>query len=190
MVDRFENNLSNAGMLSCCNGGITELKMDGEVLIRQAVLADHADIWQLLQPIIREGDTFALPQNMTEEAAIAHWCGGDHEPYVAVIDRSIVGTFYIRPNQLGGGSHIANAGYATSVNSRGRGIARKMCVYSMDLARQHGYKAMQFNFVVSTNHRAVALWERCGFRVLTRLPGAFLHPALGFVDALVMFREL
>jgi ribosomal protein S18 acetylase RimI-like enzyme len=164
--------------------------MDGEIQFRRAVTTDHSALWALLRPILTEGETFALPRDMSEDAAITHWCGGDHDTYVALIDGLIVGTFYIRHNQLGGGAHIANAGYATSVTSRGRGIARKMCGYSMELARQQGYRGMQFNFVVSTNHPAVGLWESCGFRILTRLPGAFLHPKLGFVDALVMFREL
>ena len=166
------------------------MNTEGEIQIRQATAADHVAIWDILQPILREGETFALPQEMGAEEAIGHWCGGDHDTYVALIGAEILGTFYIRPNQMGGGSHISNAGYATAPAARGRGIARTMCGYSLELARQQGYRAMQFNFVVSTNHRAVALWESYGFAVLTRLSEAFLHPKLGYVDALVMFREL
>ncbi len=102
----------------------------------------------------------------------------------------MLGTYYIRANQLGGGSHIANCGYMTAAAATGRGIARQMCQHSLEHARQKGYKGMQFNFVVSTNERAIRLWQSLGFEVLARLPLAFHHPRHGFVDALIMFKAL
>ena len=102
----------------------------------------------------------------------------------------MVGTYYIQPNQLGGGSHVANGGYATAPGASGKGVARAMCADSLDRARAQGYRAMQFNFVVATNERAVALWQSLGFAILARLPAVFDHPVQGLVDAHVMFRTL
>lgn len=109
---------------------------------------------------------------------------------VAEEDGEIVGTYYIRANQQGGGAHVANCGYMTAAGSTGKGIARRMCEHSLQHARARGFKAMQFNFVVSSNERAVRLWQSLGFETVGRLPRAFEHPRHGFVDALVMFRAL
>ncbi len=141
-------------------------------------------------PTIREGATYSLDPSMSEAEALAYWMGSDKEVFVAVDSGEIVGTYYMRPNQGGGGSHVCNCGYMTSAAAVGRGIASKMCEHSFDHARQQGYRAIQFNFVVSTNEGAIRLWQRKGFEVVGRLPQAFQHPTLGFVDALVMFQTL
>lgn len=161
-----------------------------EMVIRKANANDTAEIWRILEPIIRAGETYALPRDMTEEAAIAYWTNVDRETFVAEEEGQILGTYYLRPNQMGGGSHVANCGYATSVNARGRGIARRMCLHSLEWARTRGFTAMQFNFVVSTNQVAVKLWTDVGFETIGILPRAFHHPERGPVDALVMFRTL
>lgn len=161
-----------------------------KIIIRQASANDAAEIWHILEPIIRAGETYALPRDMTTEAAIAYWTDVDRETFVAEEDGQILGTYYLRQNQMGGGSHVANCGYATLVKARGRGIARKMCLHSLDLARTKGFQAMQFNFVVSTNEVAVKLWTDLGFKTVGILPRAFQHPEKGQVDALVMFRAL
>lgn len=160
------------------------------MLIRRYDPADAASVWAILEPAIRGGEVFALPMDMTEADAVAHWCGEDRESYVAEEGGRIVGTYYIRANQAGGGVHVANAGYATAIDAGGRGIARAMCLDSLARARQGRFRAMQFNFVVASNARAVGLWESCGFAIVGRLPGVFAHPRLGDVDALVMFRTL
>ncbi len=110
--------------------------------------------------------------------------------FVAEVAGEIIGTYYMRPNQAGGGKHICNCGYMTSAVAMGRGVARAMCQHSLDQARQRGYRGMQFNFVVSSNTRAVALCESLGFEIVGRLPQAFHHPTLGYTGALVMFRPL
>jgi ribosomal protein S18 acetylase RimI-like enzyme len=158
--------------------------------IRLARVGDGDALWRTLEPDIRAGETYALPRDMTREATLAYWLGADRETFVAEEDGGILGSFYVRENQLGGGAHVANAGYVTATHATGRGIASAMAEHSFDVARARGFRAMQFNFVVSTNLRAVALWERLGFTILGRLPGAFAHPTLGFVDALVMERGL
>jgi ribosomal protein S18 acetylase RimI-like enzyme len=160
------------------------------VTIRHAAAADQDAIWIILEPMIRAGETYTLPREMTREAALAYWFGGDHEVFVAEDGGEIVGTYFLQPNQKGGGSHVANCGYVTAGHATGRGIAAAMCRHSMERARERGFRAMQFNFVVSTNERAVKLWKRLGFQVVGELPGAFLHPSRGFVNALVMYRHL
>lgn len=164
--------------------------MDAQLLIRQAARADRAAIWALLEPTIREGETFALPVTMSEADAIAYWLAPGHAVFLAEMDGRPVGTYFLRANQKGGGDHVANAAYTTAPEMRSRGIARAMAEHSLDEARRRGFAAMQFNFVVSSNERAVGLWHSLGFTTVGRLPGAFRHPHLGYVDALVMFLRL
>jgi RimJ/RimL family protein N-acetyltransferase len=160
------------------------------MLIRTARPDDAAAIWSIIGPVIRAGETYTLDPDMSETDALAYWLGPDKETFVADDEGSIVGTYYIRANQAGGGRHVCNCGYMTAAKATGRGVARKMCEHSLDLAKLRGFKAMQFNFVVSANERAVRLWESCGFEIVGRLPNAFAHPRLGYVDALVMFKTL
>ena len=160
------------------------------ILIRSATRRDDDAIWQIVEPMVRAGDSYTLPREMSREDALTYWLSPRHEAFVAEMDGSIVGTYYLRANQEGGGAHVANCGYVTAQHATGRGVARAMCVHSLEVARQRGFRAMQFNFVVSTNERAVRLWTSLGFVTIGRLPEAFLHPALGYVDALVMYRAL
>ena len=158
--------------------------------IRPATADDHEAIWNILEPVIRAGETLAWPREITREAALAYWTAEGNDVFVADDNGAIVGTYNVRPNQRGGGAHVANAGYVTAQAATGRGVARAMCAHSLDHARARGFRAMQYNFVISTNERAVHLWQAMGFAIVGRLPGAFAHPALGDVDALVMFRTL
>jgi len=158
--------------------------------IRHARQEDRPAIWRILEPTIRAGETYTLPRDMSEAEALAYWMGADRETLVAEDEGRILGTYNLRANQPGGGAHVANCGYMTAADANGRGVARAMCEHSLRYAREHGFTAMQFNFVVSSNERAVKLWQGLGFDTVGRLPGAFLHPRLGYVDALVMFRSL
>jgi L-amino acid N-acyltransferase YncA len=158
--------------------------------IRKAETSDAEAIAAIILPIIRDGTTYSLDADMGEAVALAYWMGSDKETFVAVDEGKIVGTYYMRPNQSGGGRHVCNCGYMTSTAAVGRGTARRMCEHSLAHARSRGYRAMQFNFVVSTNERAIRLWRRMGFEAVGRLPGAFHHPEVGYVDALVMFQTL
>jgi ribosomal protein S18 acetylase RimI-like enzyme len=160
------------------------------MLIRPATSDDDEAIRQIIMPVIRRGETYALPMEWTEVEALAYWRSQEHTVFVADDDGAVLGTCYIRPNQRGGGSHVANGAFMTRASAAGRGVAGAMCAHAMRHAAEVGYAAMQFNFVVETNVRAVALWQRLGFEIVGRLPGAFRHPALGFVDALVMYRKL
>jgi L-amino acid N-acyltransferase YncA len=158
--------------------------------IRPANPEDAPAIWSILEPIIREGETYALDRDMTAEAALAYWMGPDREAFVAEADGVVLGTYFFRANQAGGGAHVCNTGYATAAVARGRGVARAMGEHSLALGRSRGFHAMQFNFVVSSNAPAVHLWHAIGFETVGRLPGAFRHPSLGDVDVLVMYRTL
>ncbi|MDO9426737.1 MAG: N-acetyltransferase [Methylobacterium sp.] len=158
--------------------------------IRPAEPEDHDALWAILEPTIRAGETYALPRDGTRAAMLAYWFTPGNRVFVAVSEGVVRGTSLLRANQPSGGGHVANAGFMTHPDAGGRGIAGAMGRHALDTARDAGFAAMQFNFVVSTNTRAVALWQRLGFAVVGRLPGAFRHPTHGFVDALVMHRTL
>ena len=160
------------------------------MLIRKAEAGDAKAIAGIILPTIRDGTTYSLDPDMSEADALFYWMAPDKETFVAEDEGRILGTYYMRPNQGGGGRHVCNCGYMTSTAAMGRGVAGRMCQHSLEHARACGYKAMQFNFVVSTNERAIRLWQRLGFEIVGRLPGAFHHPTAGYVDALVMFQRL
>ncbi len=160
------------------------------MLIRKAETADAQAIAAIIMPTISEGATYSLNSDLCDADALAYWMGPDKETFVAEEEGGIVGTYYMRPNQGGGGRHVCNCGYMTSPRAIGRGVASRMCEHSLGHARTRQYRAMQFNFVVSTNEGAIRLWQRIGFVIVGRLPGAFCHPAKGYVDAFVMFQTL
>lgn len=158
--------------------------------IRPASSADAPAVWSIIEPMIRAGETYALDRNLSRAEAIAYWMGADKEVFVAEEAGAILGTYYMRPNQAGGGRHVRNCGYVTAADATGRGVARRMCEHSVATARADGYRAIQFNLVVSTNQRAISLWRKMGFEVAGTLPGAFRHPTHGYVDAFVMYQAL
>ena len=160
------------------------------MLIRAAVDRDRDTVWSIIAPVIAEGEAYALPRDWSREEALAYWFAPGNEVFLAEAEGAILGAFYLKPNKLGGGGHIANAGFATALAARGQGVARAMGEYSLAQARARGFRAIQFNFVISSNTPAVRLWTSLGFETLCRVPEAFTHPTLGFVDALVMFRRL
>jgi GNAT superfamily N-acetyltransferase len=160
------------------------------ITLRPARPEDAPAIWSILRPVFRAGETYPLPRDISEADAMAYWCAPAHETLVAQDQSEILGSYYLRANQQGGGAHVANCGYVTALPAQGRGIARHMLDDSIARARARGFRAMQFNFVVSSNTRAVETWERGGFHIVGRLPAAFEHPTRGWVDALVMHRHL
>lgn len=160
------------------------------MLIRPATDADADAIWAIMEPIIRAGETYCLPRDMNKETALAYWISSDREVFVAEDNEEIVGTYCLQANQKGGGAHVANCGYMTDAHATGRGVARAMCTHSLDRARERGFRAIQFNFVISTNDRAVKLWQSFDFQIVGTLPKAFLHPTMGYVDAYIMYRDL
>jgi L-amino acid N-acyltransferase YncA len=158
--------------------------------IRPATASDYPAVWKILEPVIRAGETYTLPRDMAEADALAYWFSAGNEVFAAENQTEIVGTYYLRPNQQGGGSHIANCGYMTAPWATGRGIGRAMCQDSFERAKARGFRAMQFNFVVSTNEMAIRIWKSLGFWTLAQIPEAFQHPTQGWVPALIMYRKL
>jgi ribosomal protein S18 acetylase RimI-like enzyme len=158
--------------------------------IHPATDSDRDAIWAILEPMIRGGETYTLPRNMSKQHALEYWFAAEKETFVWKENGEVLGTYFLKANQQGGGAHVANCGYVTAPAAQGRGIARQMCLHSLERARARGFRAMQFNFVVSSNERAVKLWTTLGFDIIGRLPLAFEHPTQGFVDALIMYRQL
>lgn len=151
---------------------------------------DWDELWPMLHEVFSRGETYAYPRDMSEPEAKAAWCGVDRYCFVARCDSQICGSYIIKKNQPGQGSHVCNGSYVVGKNARGRGLGRLLCLHSLDTARDLGFKAMQFNLVVSNNSPAIHLWESCGFSTVGRLPKAFKHPRLGFIDAFVMYQWL
>ena len=158
--------------------------------IRKADEADRDAIWKIFHGVVAAGDTYAIDPDMSREEALAYWSGADTQTYVAESTGRVVATYILRPNQSGGGSHVANAGFMVAPDARGQGIGRAMGEHCLSEARRLGFRAMQFNFVVSTNESALRLWEELGFKIVGTLPGAFRNPEKGYVDVYVMFRSL
>jgi ribosomal protein S18 acetylase RimI-like enzyme len=160
------------------------------VAIREASRQDRDAVWEIFRTVVAAGDTYVFDPEIPREEALAYWFHPGTRTYVAESEGRVVGTYILKPNQPGLGSHVSNAAFMVSPSARGLGIGRAMGEHCLEEARRLGYQAMQFNFVVSTNEAAVKLWERLGFTIVGTLPGAFRHGTRGFVDAYVMFRTL
>ena len=179
--------------------------------IRAATDADRDAVWNIFHKVVAAGDTYALDPNISREDALAYWFASDTRTYVAEGDavgdgvavpgkptasltitraRQILGTYILRPNQSGGGSHVANAGFMVSPSARAQGIGRAMAEHCLSEARRLGFRAMQFNYVIATNTAAIRLWQDLGFEIVGTLASAFRHPDKGYVDVYVMYRSL
>jgi L-amino acid N-acyltransferase YncA len=179
--------------------------------IRPATAADRDAIWRIFHQVVAARDTYALDPDMSREDALAYWFAPGTHTYVAEGDavgdgvavpgkptasptmaraRPILGTYILRPNQSGGGSHVANAGFMVSASARGQGLGRAMAEHCLSEARRLGFRAMQFNFVIATNRPAICLWQELGFKIVGTLADAFQHPENGYVDVYVMHRSL
>lgn len=160
------------------------------MIIRKASEADRSQIWEIFQAVIQTGDSFVFDPATPESCLDKYWLAPEMTTFVADEGGHITGTYIIKPNQVGLGSHIANCSYMVHPQARGRGIGRMMAEHSLEFARRHRFRGMQFNIVVSTNHAALELWKKLGFRIIGVTPGGFRHKLLGYVDSCIMFREL
>lgn len=158
--------------------------------LRPATEQDFEHIWPIFHAVVTTGETYTYPRDTNKEQAYALWMKAPRQTFVALSEGVVVGSYFIKSNQSGGGDHVCNCGYMVAPEARGRGIAALMCEHSQTIAKEFGYRAMQFNFVVSSNESAVHLWSKLGFATVGRLPQSFRHPTLGYVDALVMFKSL
>ena len=159
--------------------------------IRRYQESDWIKVWPIIEKVFRAGETYPYSPEVTEKDAHKTWIESPQETYVAVgKDCQIQGTYYIQPNQPKLGSHVCNCGYIVSENYRGKGVASSMCEHSQQVAANLGFRAMQYNLVVSTNEGAIRLWKKLGFQVVGNLPKAFKSKSIGYVDAFVMYKEL
>ena len=159
------------------------------MIIRRATGDDWPAIRDMILPVFRAGETYAVPRDISEDAAKALWMEAPAATFIAEADQPL-GTYYIKTNHQGGASHVCNCGYITADAARGQGVAGAMCAHSLQQARAMGYRAMQFNLVLASNAGAIRLWQKHGFQIVGTLPGAFDHPTLGMVDAHVMWQTL
>lgn len=160
-------------------------------VIRRYQEADWPSVWALLRTTFEAGDTYVFSPGSPEAEIHKSWIERPSATYVACdAAGTILGTYYLKPNQPGLGSHVCTCGYVVEPEAQGQGIASIMCEHSQLEAVSMGFRAMQFDLVVSTNERAVRLWQSLGFATVGTLPRAFCHQRFGYVDALVMYKEL
>ena len=159
------------------------------MLIRSTRPDDAPELWRILEPVIRAGETYALPRDMSREAARTYWTAPEKAVFVAEAEGRLLGTYLLRTNHPGGGSHVANCGYMTAGAATGRGVARAMCSHTLEEARNRGFQGCS-SISWSVNHRAVRLWQSLGFAIVDRCKLAFRHPTEGYVDAYVMYQAL
>ncbi|MBQ4818921.1 GNAT family N-acetyltransferase [Aquimarina sp. MMG016] len=158
--------------------------------IREARLDDEDSIWEIFKSVIKTGDTYVFDPKTKKESLSKLWFASYMQTYVLEENDKILGTYIIKPNQIDLGSHIANCSYMVHPNAQGKGVGKMLCEHSLELAKKVGYKAIQFNIVVSTNTPAIRLWKKYGFEIIGTIPKGFKHSSLGYVDAYIMFREL
>ena len=161
-----------------------------KMTIRPATDSDHDAIWNIFREVIAAGETYPLDRNTSRVDALDYWFQREAHVFVAESDGKIAGSYTLHANQSGGGGHVANAAFIVADSARGKGIGRKMGEHCLTEARQLGFRAMQFNFVISTNEGAVKLWQDLGMQIAGTLPGAFRHPTRGYVDVYVMYQTL
>ncbi len=158
--------------------------------IRPARPEDWPGLWEIFRLVVEKGDTYPYAVDTVEEEARRLWLDVPQATYAAVEAGRVLGTYYLKPNQLALGAHVSNAGYMVHPDARGRGLGRALCAHSLDEARRLGFTAMQYNLVVSTNAEAIRLWTDMGFETVGTLAKAFRHKEKGLIDALIMYREL
>lgn len=162
-----------------------------DLVIRPAAAGDWPAIWPIVETVVREGETYALPADLTSAAARDYWL--ERPPgatVVAELGGAVVGTAKMGPNRPGNGAHVGTASFMVDPAARGRGVARALAEHVVAWHREHGFRGIQFNAVVETNTAAVHLWRSLGFRVVGTVPGAFRSPAHGYVGLHVMHLDL
>ena len=164
--------------------------MNPGLSIRKADSQDQDTLWEIICPIIRTGGTYVFDPNSGKEKMLDYWLNDDKVTYIAEIGGVILGTFYLKANQPDLGNHVCNAGFMVSEKASGKGIGKAMGKFAMLEAKRLGFEAMQFNFVIKTNEKAVVLWKSLGFEVIGEIPEAYRHPLLGLVPALIMYQKL
>ncbi|PWJ40146.1 GNAT family N-acetyltransferase [Sediminitomix flava] len=158
--------------------------------IRKAEIEDYQEIWEIIDEVIRTGDTYVFSPSSDKQKMLRYWCSSDKFTYVLTVDDKIVGTFILKENQPDLGSHVCNAAFMVDPKLAGQGIGYQMGAFALEEAKKLGFKAMQFNIVVKTNEAAVALWKKLGFEIVGEVPEVFNHAKEGYTSAYIMWRKL
>ncbi|WP_407318143.1 GNAT family N-acetyltransferase [Isoptericola halotolerans] len=159
--------------------------------IRTATRDDWPRVWPVVEPVVRAGETYAYPLDLTSEQAQELWM--ERPPgrtVVAVGEGEVLGTAKMGPNRPANGDHVGTASFMVADAARGRGVGRALAEHVIDWHREQGYRGIQFNAVVESNTTAVRLWRSLGFEIVGTVPGAFRSPTAGFVGLLVMYLPL
>ena len=164
--------------------------MNSSPSARIATHEDEEALWGILEPMVRQGGTYVFSLDKTRESMMDYWMGADKATFVVEKEGIVLGTFYLKANQEGLGYHICNAGFVVSRDAEGQGVGRWMGEYAQAAAKSRGFLAMQFNFVIQSNQKAVHLWKSLGFSVIGEIPEAYRHPELGLVPALIFHKKL
>lgn len=160
------------------------------MIISEITKYDFDAFWPVFKQVVWAKETYAINPEIDLENAYNLWCLSTHKTFVVKDEGQILGSYYLKANSAGPSAHICNCGYMVSPQSRGKGIARMMCLHSQDIALELGYTAMQFNSVVSSNKIAIELWKKLGYNIIGTIPNGFKHQTLGFVDSYIMHKEL
>lgn len=159
--------------------------------IRKAdIRSDYDSVWAIFKRVIATGDTYVFDPNSPKEDLSKYWFADYMDTFVATDGDDVLGTYIIKPNQVGLGNHIANCSYMVNPDYHGRGTGKRLCEHSINVAKNKGYLGIQFNIVVSTNKPAVKLWQKFGFDIIGTTPHGFRHRDLGLVDTYIMFKDL
>lgn len=158
--------------------------------IRKAVETDKDAVWEIIRAVLSTGDTYTFAPDTGKQEMLDFWFSPEKWTYVALSDGKIVGTFFLKANQPGLGSHVGNAGYMVAPEAMGKRVGKTMAEYSIEESRRLGFKSIQFNFVVKSNEVAVKLWQDVGFEIIGEIPEAFQHKENGLTNAYIMYRKL
>lgn len=158
--------------------------------LRKATKKDYEGIWNIFSAVISTGDTYVFDPKTDKETLQQHWFAPYMDTFVLEDNGEILGTYIIKPNQIDLGNHIANCSYMVHPKAHRKGIGKQLCEHSLAFAKETGYHAIQFNYVISTNTAAVALWQKFGFRIIGITPNGYQHQSLGLVDTYIMYKAL
>lgn len=160
------------------------------MVIKKALLNDFKDIWPIFKSVISTGDTYVFPPDMSFEDAQTYWMSPNHYIYLVTYNDQVAGTYILKANHIGLGSHVSNASFMVHPDFQGKGIGKLMADHCLKEAKRLGFKAMQFNIVISTNEPAITLWKKLGFQIIGTTPQAFQHQSKGLVDTYIMYKKI